>query len=87
MQEKIIIIGAGIIGMLSARLLAKAGFQVLILEQSYAGTESSWAGGGIISPLYPWRYQESITRLSLWGQENYPSLLAEIKNETGFDPA
>lgn len=72
--------------MLSARLLAKANCQVTVIEQGYAGKESSWAGGGIISPLYPWRYSEPVTQLALWGQRHYPTLLESMKNETGIDP-
>lgn len=85
-MNKVIIIGAGIIGMLTARLLSKAGVSVTIIEQGYAGQESSWAGGGIISPLYPWRYSESVTNLALWGQKNYPDLLAAIHVNSGIDP-
>jgi len=85
-MKKILIIGAGIIGMLSARLLAKAGCDVTIIEQGYAGKESSWAGGGIISPLYPWRYNDAVTKLALWGQKHYPQLLNDIKTETDIDP-
>ena len=85
-MNKIIIIGAGIIGMLSARLLAKAGVDVTIIEQGYAGQESSWAGGGIISPLYPWRYQDAVTHLAKWGQKHYPELLNDIHQSSGIDP-
>ncbi len=85
-MNKIIIIGAGIIGMLTARLLVKAGVSVTIIEQGYAGQESSWAGGGIISPLYPWRYSGSVTSLAQWGQIHYPALLEEIKQNSGIDP-
>jgi len=85
-MNKIIIIGAGIIGMLTARLLVKAGVSVTIIEQGYAGKESSWAGGGIISPLYPWRYSEPVTSLAQWGQSHYPALLDEIKQNSGIDP-
>ncbi len=85
-MNKVIIIGAGIIGMLTARLLSKAGVSVTIIEQGYAGKESSWAGGGIISPLYPWRYSDSVTRLAQWGQTHYPDLLDEIRLNSGIDP-
>jgi len=81
-----IIIGAGIIGMLTARLLRTAGVSVTIIEQGYAGQESSWAGGGIISPLYPWRYSEPVTRLAQWGQQYYPALLEAIHQNSGIDP-
>ncbi len=85
-MNKIIIIGAGIIGMLTARLLAKEGVSVTIIEQGYAGKESSWAGGGIISPLYPWRYSDPVTRLAQWGQSRYPELLEQIYQNSGIDP-
>lgn len=81
-----IIIGAGIIGMLTARLLVKAGVSVTIIEQGYAGKESSWAGGGIISPLYPWRYSDPVTRLAQWGQSHYAELLEQIYQTSGIDP-
>jgi len=85
-MNKVIIIGAGIIGMLTARLLSKAGVSVTIIEQGYAGKESSWAGGGIISPLYPWRYSDSVTLLAQWGQKHYPDVLADIHLNSGIDP-
>ena len=85
-MNKVIIIGAGIIGMLTARMLSKAGVSVSIIEQGYAGRESSWAGGGIISPLYPWRYSDAVTRLAQWGQQYYPRVLDDIKQHSEIDP-
>ena len=46
-----VVIGGGLLGMLSARELAQAGLSVTLLEQGSLCRESSWAGGGIISPL------------------------------------
>ncbi len=86
MKTEVIIIGAGIIGMLTARLLTKTGVSVTIIEQGYAGKESSWAGGGIISPLYPWRYSDPVTRLAQWGQKHYPAVLQDIHHNSGIDP-
>lgn len=85
-MNKIIIIGAGIIGMLTARMLRKANVDVIIIEQGYAGKESSWAGGGIISPLYPWRYSDPVTVLAKWGQQHYPDVLESIRLGSGIDP-
>ena len=81
-----IIIGGGIIGMLTARNLQIAGYKVTIIEKGNTGRESSWAGGGIVSPLYPWRYADSITRLATWGQAHYQSLTNELLENTGIDP-
>jgi glycine oxidase len=85
-MNQVIIIGAGIIGMLTARLLSQSGVKVSLIEQGYAGKESTWAGGGIISPLYPWRYNDAVTQLAKWSQKHYASLLAQIKDESAIDP-
>lgn len=81
-----LIVGGGIIGMLTAKELAAAGMNVTLLEQSQTGRESSWAGGGIVSPLYPWRYAPSITALAEWSQQAYPNLAEELTAASGIDP-
>lgn len=84
-MSDILIIGGGIIGMLTARELSLAGMKVTIIEQGEAGHESSWAGGGIISPLYPWRYPDAVSALARWGQAFYPELIEEINSKSGLD--
>jgi glycine oxidase len=86
MQKPVVIIGGGLIGMLTARELALAGQAVTLLEQVEPGRESSWAGGGILSPLYPWRYPESVTALASWGQQHYPALCQHLADTSGTDP-
>lgn len=82
-----LVIGGGIIGLLTARELALAGQSVTVLERNpRAGLESSWAGGGILSPLYPWRYPDAVTDLSVIGHLEYPKLAAELLEATGIDP-
>lgn len=81
-----LIIGGGIIGMLTALELTDAGVRVTLLEKGRTGTESSWAGGGIISPLYPWRYAEPVTALASWSQTCYPQLAERLFDEGGIDP-
>jgi len=81
-----IIIGGGIIGMLTARELDQAGLSVTLVERGETGQESSWAGGGILSPLYPWRYPEAVTRLAAWGQARYRTLAEQLAQDTGLDP-
>jgi len=81
-----IIIGAGLIGMLTARELRAAGLRVRLVERGRSGGEASWAGGGILSPLYPWRYPDAVNALARWGQQHYPQLLTEIHAASGIDP-
>jgi len=81
-----IIIGGGIIGMLTARELRAAGLAVTLLERGETGQESSWAGGGILSPLYPWRYPTCVTELARWSQQGYEALAERLGEDTGIDP-
>lgn len=82
----VLIIGGGVMGMLTALELADAGQQVTLLERRELAAEASWAGGGIVSPLYPWRYRDSITRLASWSQAFYAELSQRLLQETGIDP-
>lgn len=59
---------------------------VCLLERGEPGREASWAGGGILSPLYPWRYPEPVTRLASVGQRDYPPFAERLYEETGVDP-
>lgn len=81
-----LVVGGGIIGMLTARELAQAGERVTLVEMGETGRESTWAGGGIVSPLYPWRYPEPVTALAAWSQAAYPALSATLLAETRIDP-
>jgi glycine oxidase len=81
-----IIIGGGLIGMLTARELAVAGMSVTLLDRGAAGREASWAGGGILSPLYPWRYGDAVTRLAHWSQANYEAVCDGLREDSGVDP-
>ncbi len=81
-----IIVGAGLIGMLTARELRAADMNVTLVERTTSGRESSWAGGGILSPLYPWRYPDAVNELARWSQHHYPQLLQDIHALSGLDP-
>ncbi|MEW6422761.1 MAG: FAD-dependent oxidoreductase, partial [Deinococcota bacterium] len=81
-----VIVGAGAIGMLTALALRQRGYAVTLIDRQQAGRESSWAGGGILSPLYPWRYADPVTALAQRSQQLYPALVAELLDETGIDP-
>ncbi|WP_458378690.1 glycine oxidase ThiO [Pseudomonas chlororaphis] len=85
-QQQVVIVGGGVIGLLTAFNLASAGQQVVLLERSNVGQESSWAGGGIVSPLYPWRYSPAVTALAHWSQDFYPQLAECLFATTGVDP-
>ena len=81
-----LIVGGGLIGMLTARALHRCGLRVYVLERGRAGGESSWAGGGILSPLYPWRYPQAVSVLAAWSRRAYPQLAEDLAAATGIDP-
>jgi len=85
-MDHVLIIGGGALGLLSARELSQAGIKVTLVDRQEPGRESSWAGGGIVSPLYPWRYPDSVTALSHWSQRYYPELAGSLAERTGIDP-
>ncbi|WP_439887521.1 glycine oxidase ThiO [Pseudomonas sp. MBLB4123] len=80
------VVGGGAMGLLTALNLATQGAEVVLIERAEAGQESSWAGGGIVSPLYPWRYSPAVTALAHWSQDFYPRLGDQLLSETGIDP-
>ena len=85
-MKDIIIVGGGILGMLTARSLHDAGLKVMLIERGELGRESTWAGGGILSPLYPWRYPDAVSVLAKASQQQYPELCQALLAESGVDP-
>lgn len=85
-KADVIIVGAGIFGLLTARELKKAGLDVLLLDSGQPGREASRASAGILSPLYPWRVPAPVQALANWSQQYYPVLADDLRRETGLDP-
>ena len=79
-------VGGGITSLLSARLFSLAGANVTIIEKRSIGQESSWAGGGILLPLYPWRQADAISQLVIPSIKVYPELAQSLIESTGIDP-
>lgn len=85
-ETGIIIVGAGIVGLLTAWELSKAGKSVTVLDKGEAGKESSWAAAGVLSPLGPWRYPEELQELARKSQAIYPELCEKLHAVSGKDP-
>ena len=86
MQTDFLIVGGGAVGLSSAQTLLQAGYNVTLVERGTVGREASWAGGGILSPLCPWDYQEAVTRLAHRGMEMFGAAAALLHATTGIDP-
>jgi len=86
LANEIIVVGTGALGLVTAEALLAKGHGVTLLDQSQVGRESSWAGGGILSPLSPWDYPDAVTQLALRGMALYPAFAARLLEATGIDP-
>ena len=86
-QHECIIIGGGLLGLLTAHELIDEGVNVRLLERGVLGRESSWAGGGILSFLHPWRAKEELIPLADWSRAHsrYPELTARLYSESDID--
>lgn len=85
-MSDIIIIGAGAVGCLTALELRRRGAKVTLVDRGTLGAESSWAGGGILFPLLPWRYREEVNQLALAGAKAYAAITDALHHSTGIDP-
>ncbi len=81
-----LIVGGGVIGLSSALELARSGAAVTVLERGTCGGESSWAGGGILSPLLPWDYSSAVTDLTQMSCRLFPEWAGRIADMSGIDP-
>jgi D-amino-acid dehydrogenase len=75
---KIIVLGAGVVGVTGAWYLAQAGHEVTVVDrQRQAGMETSFANGGQISAGHaePWAKPSVVPRILRWlGREDAPLL-------------
>lgn len=86
MSKEFIVVGAGVLGLATAEALLLQGAAVSVLERGAVGQESSWAGGGILSPLCPWDYPEEVTWLTTRGAALFGEWAECLHRSTGIDP-
>ncbi|MDR0379782.1 MAG: D-amino acid dehydrogenase [Candidatus Accumulibacter sp.] len=86
---KVLILGAGVVGVCSAWYLAKAGHSVSVIDrQPDAGLETSFANGGQISVSHaePWSNPHAPLRALSWmGREDAPLLFRPRPDAALFD--
>lgn len=78
------VVGGGVIGMLSALELSERGLRVALYDAGES--PASWAGGGILSPLFPWQFSPAANALCVNVARDYLNLSDQIRSIGGPDP-
>ena len=79
---KVIVLGAGVVGVTTAWYLAEAGHDVVVIErQKGAGRETSYANGGQISACHaePWANPDAPLKILQWVWRDDAPLLFRLK--------
>jgi len=82
---RMVVIGGGVIGCLTACRLRQQGVDVTVIEAGDIGREASWAGAGILCPIQPWLYPDFFTDLVQHSLNLYPNIKSELYDITGID--
>lgn len=85
LENKVNIIGGGIVGCIQAIELKISGYEVSIYEKKTIGSGSTWAGGGIIFPLLPHDYRAEVNILFKEVNHYYKGLSEIIKKLFDYD--
>ena len=80
----VIIIGAGIVGVASARALARAGLKVLMLDRGEPCGEATRAAAGMLAPQIEAHAGNPLLRLGLAARDRFADLAAEL-SRAGHD--
>jgi glycine oxidase len=81
---EVIVIGAGIVGLATARFLAGEGVSVLVVEGQRVGAEASSAAGGILAAQAEAQDEAALLPLALAGRAHHLLLAPSLEAETGI---
>jgi glycine oxidase len=81
---KVIIAGAGIIGLACAWRLAQRGWRVTVFDAKAAAGEASWAGAGMLAPGGEVDSDVALAKMALRSLGLYPGFVRELEEESGL---
>lgn len=82
----VVIIGGGVIGLAIARQLARRGMrEVVLIERSRLGTESSYAAAGMLAPQAEADEADEFFYLTCRSRDLYPDFASTLLEETGVN--
>jgi glycine oxidase len=83
-EADVIVIGAGIVGLSAARVLAAAGARVLVVERRRVGAEASGAAAGMLAPQVEVAADSPLLDLALRARDHLVALVPSLEQETGI---
>ncbi|MEO5511275.1 MAG: glycine oxidase ThiO [Longimicrobiales bacterium] len=81
----VVIVGAGIIGLMSARLLRQQGANVIVVDRELPGRQATWSAGGMLSPLIESEDDDPFFHIADRSFDLYPALIEALRQEGGID--
>ena len=83
-MKKVIIIGAGIIGLSISFYLKKNNFDVIVIEKDKAGTEASYASAGMLAAQSEFDFYENFMDFCIKSRNMYPDYCKDIEQASGI---
>ena len=81
-MKKVIVIGAGIIGLSISYYLKKSNFNVVVLEKGKAGNEASFASAGMLAAQSEFDYYEKFMDFCIKSRDMYPDFCRDIEQDS-----
>jgi glycine oxidase len=81
----VVIIGGGIVGCLTAYLLARQGLKVTLLEADAVGSHASGFAFGEMGPLEGAGIPDPLLDFTVWSLERHRTLAGELREASGVD--
>ena len=85
MMKKILVIGAGIIGLSISYYLKKHNFDIIVIEKNKAGMEASYAAAGMLAAQSEFDFYEDFMNFCIKSRDIYESYCNEIEKTSGID--
>src|SRR6056297_3222724 len=86
MNENVLVIGGGVVGLSVAWELSRRGVQVTVLERGQIGKATSWAAAGILPPANLAFATDPIDRLRGFSHQLFPRWVDQLQSITSIDP-
>jgi len=83
-MKKIIVIGAGIIGLSISYYLKKHNFDIAVIEKNKAGIEASYAAAGMLAAQSEFDFYEDFMNFCVKSRDMYEDFCREIEGSSGI---